>query len=166
MNKWDFNPLAYLYPQRCAECSDFCKDALCEKCLRRLKRLTTYTCKKCGKPLGNCVCKALSADFEQCVSAFCFEEPCVASLIYKLKSKGAKITSDFLGKSLCERIKEEYRDIEFDYVTYVPVTGRQRAKKGFDHAEIIAKVISKELAIDFIKSPIYKKNSRKQKYLD
>lgn len=166
MNKSDFKPLMYVYPQRCAECSDICRDALCEKCAKKLKRLTSYTCKKCGKPLGNCVCKALSADFERNVSAFGFEDPCLSSLIYKLKSDGTKITSDFLGKSLCERIKEEYKELHLDFVTYVPTTSRQLAKKGFDHAELIARVISKELSIDFLKSPLFKKNRMKQKYLD
>lgn len=166
MNKLDFNPLAFVYPQRCAECADFTDGALCEECLKKLRKLTSYTCKKCGKPLGNCVCKVLSADFERNVSAFGFEEPCVASLIYKLKSGGAKITSDFLGMSLSERIKEEYADVKFDYVTYVPVTSRQLAKNGFDHAEIIAKTVAREFSVNFIKSPLYKKNRIKQKYLN
>lgn len=166
MNKWDFNPLTFVYPQRCAECSDFCKNALCEKCLRKLRGLTSYTCIKCGKPLGRCVCKQINPEFERCVSAFAFEEPCVASLIYKLKSSGAKITSDFLGKALAQRIQKEYADIKFDFVTYVPVTRLQYNKNGFDHAEIIARIISKQLSIAFLKSPIYKMNGIKQKYLN
>lgn len=166
MNKWDFSPLAFVYPQRCAECSDFCTDALCKKCFKKLRRLTSYTCIKCGKPLGKCVCRQIPSEFERCVSAFGFEEACVASLIYKLKSEGAKITSDFLAKNLCWRLKKEYGDVNFDCVTYVPVTRRQYNKKGFDHAQIIAKFISKELKIPFLKSPIYKRNGIKQKYLD
>ena len=166
MNKWDFNPLAFVYPQRCAECSDFTDGALCDKCLKKLKKLTSYTCIKCGKPLGRCVCKQINAEFERCISAFCFEEPCVASLIYKLKSKGAKINSDFLGKALLERIQKEYGELEFDYITYVPVTRRQYNKNGFDHAEIIARYLSNELGVPLLKSPIYKRSSIKQKYLN
>lgn len=166
MNKLDFNPLSLIYPQRCAECSDFTSGALCDKCLRKLKKLTSYTCERCGKPLGKCVCKTFGAELEKCVSAFGFEDPCVASLIYKLKAKGPKITSDFLCRFLVERIRKEYRDIEFDFVTYVPVTRHQLAQKGFDHAQIIAKVISNELAVCCVKSPINKRNRIKQKYLN
>ena len=166
MSKSVFNPLKLIYPQRCAECSDFCSDALCEKCLKRLRKLTSYTCAKCGKPLGKCVCKEINVEFERCVSAFGFEDPCVSSLIYKLKSNGEKITADFLIKSLSERIQKEYADISFDFVTYVPVTRRQYNKKGFDHAEIIASALSNELLIEFLESPIYKRNSIKQKYLN
>ena len=166
MNKLAFKPLALIYPQRCAECSDFTENALCDKCFRKLKYLTSYTCVKCGKPLGNCICKGLSSSVERCISVFGFEDPCVSSLIYKLKSKGTKINSDFLSKSLAEKVQKEYGDIKFDYVTYVPVTRRQHSKNGFDHAEILAKTISKELSVPFLKSPILKKNRVKQKYLD
>lgn len=166
MNNLDFNPLKYVYPQRCAQCSDFCDDALCEKCLKKLKRLTSYTCVKCGKPLGRCVCKDINAEFERCISAFGFEDPCVASLIYKLKSEGTKINADFLGNAISERIQNDYSEIAFDHVTYVPVTRRQYNKNGFDHAEIIAKFISKQLQIPLLKSPIYKRGGIKQKYLN
>lgn len=166
MNKWDFNPLAFVYPQRCAECSDFTHGALCDKCLKKLIRLTSYTCIKCGKPLGKCICKAIDAEYVRCVSLFGYEEPCVASLVYKLKSTGSKVTSEFLGKELSERLRKEYGDVKFDFVTYVPVTRRQFSKNGFDHAEIIAKAVSKELCLNFKKSPLYKRNRIKQKYLD
>ena len=166
MSKWASDPIAILYPQRCAECGSFCKNALCEKCLSKLRRLTTYTCEKCGKPLGRCVCKDINAEFERCVSAFAFEEPCVASLIYKLKSRGDKITAEFLGERLFERIQKEYSDLTFDFVTYVPTTRRQYKKKGFDHAEIIAREISRRLSAELLKSPIYKRGGIKQKYLN
>ena len=166
MSKWDFNLFNFVFVQRCAECSDFCKNALCEKCLKKLKKLTSYTCIKCGKPLGKCICKNINAEFERCVSAFGFEESCVASLIYKLKSKGDKITADFLCDAIVERIQNEYNDIDFDFVTYVPVTRRQYNKNGFDHAKILASAVGERLSVKFLTSPIHKRSGIKQKYLD
>ena len=166
MSKWDFNLVNLVYPQKCAECSDFCSDALCEKCLKKLKKLTSYTCEKCSKPLGRCVCKDIDAEFERCISSFAFEEPCVASLIYKLKSKGDKITADFLSDAIVQRIQNEYTDVDFDFVTYVPVTRRQYNKNGFDHAKILAITVAERLSVKFLTSPIYKRGGIKQKYLN
>ena len=166
MSRSDFNLLSLIFPQSCAECDNFSSSALCDKCLKKLKRITSYTCERCGKPLGSCVCKGLSPKVERNVSAFNFEDPCIAALVYKLKSRGTKITADFLGKKLAQRIKEEYKDVNFDLITHVPVTRRQIAKSGYDHAGLIAKAVAVELGIPFVRSPILKRQKMKQKYLD
>ena len=165
MKKLDFNKILDLvYVDKCALCRKPCSDILCPDCLKNLKVLSSFCCPKCGKPLGSCICSDISPKFERCISAFCFENTAVSALIYKFKYSGNKKIGNMFANKLADRVFTEFSSVKFDYVTYVPASALDVARKGFDHARLIAKNISGLINVPFVNPPIKKKGFIKQKH--
>ena len=158
--------LSLVFVEKCAMCRKPCDGALCEECEKKLKPLTSFCCERCGKPLGSCVCKKLNKNFQRCVSAFGFEDKVVTALIYKLKNRGSERAARLLSLYLARKVKKEYGDIDFRYVTYVPQARRNTKRKGFDHAHLLAKEVSEELSIDIMCPPIKRKRGGTQRLQD
>ncbi len=158
--------LSLVFVHRCALCRKVCEGALCEECFKNLKTLTSFCCERCGKPLGSCVCKKRDKNFQRCVSAFGLEDRAVTALIYRLKHRGSDSIARLLCFYLTEKVKKEYGDIDFRYVTYVPQARRDTKRKGFDHAHLIARELSKQIGVDIISPPIKRKRGGRQKLQD
>ncbi len=90
----------------------------------------------------------------------------VSALIYKLKHRGNENIAELLSLHIAEKIRKEYIDIKFDYVTYVPQSAKDSRRKGFDHACLIAKRLSDKLSVSITQPPIKRKGGKKQKYQD
>lgn len=100
------------------------------------------------------------------MSAFRFEDAVVSALVYKLKHHGNENVAELLSLHLVEKIRKEYSDIKFDFVTYVPESSKDSRKKGYDHAHLIAKRLSDELSVSLVRPPIKRRGGKKQKYQD
>lgn len=165
MRKKRFNPINLFFINKCALCRKPSEDALCPSCIKSVVPLGFGCCEKCGKPFKNCVCKNIKANFKSCISAFRYEQPAVSALIYKLKSKGNRKVAQFLSDAMIKRIDEEYRNINFDFITFVPTSKSKLKRKGFDHAELLAAKLSGHLNTPCIPPPFKRAASRAQKYL-
>ena len=150
---------------KCALCGRESDGVLCKDCLRPLKILNFGLCQRCGKPIKSCVCKNLDKAVVRCVSAYRFEEPAASSLIYKLKSKGNRKVVNFFSEAMAEKFKTEYSAIEFDSITYVPVSMAKLKQKGFDHARLLAEKLSEILDIPLLEPPIKRRPKPSQKLL-
>lgn len=157
--------ISLLFPQHCALCRKPSKSALCPECEKHLVMLNYGCCERCGKPFRDCICKKKKPKFKRCISAFNYDDAPVKALIYKLKEKGTRCVVSLLSDAIAKRMSDEYKDLTFDYITYAPSSFLKRSKKGFDHAQLIAKEVSKALDIPFTKPPIKRHSLFSQKYL-
>lgn len=155
-----------VFLEKCALCKKPTGAALCDNCLEKLKPLSSFCCEVCGKPIGSCVCKKIDSCFKRCVSAFRFEDEAVSALVYKLKKNGSREVACLLADALAARVRSELGLIKFDYVTFVPMRKAVRRRKGFDHAQLLAKELALKLDIVFTAPPLERKKSSKQKYLE
>ncbi len=153
-----------VFVNKCAVCKSPSNGILCDKCKKKLTALSGFCCSRCGKPPSSCVCKKLGTDIERSIACFKFENSAVSALVYKLKRRGTKSVVEFLAQSMFEKFNNEYSCIDFDYITYVPMSFRDKSRKGFDHAQILAKSLSLKLNIRLVRPPIKKRLSGKQKY--
>ncbi len=154
-----------LFVNKCAHCGAHTQDALCKNCKTPIRLLNFGLCQRCGKPIENCICKALGKAPIRIASAYKLEEPAVSSLIYKLKSKGNKRVVRFLSGAMAEKFEREFAGIAFDFVTFVPTTPKKLRQKGFDHARLLAEKIANELKLPLISPPIKRRQKPAQKFL-
>lgn len=69
----------------------------------------------------------------------------VKSSIHRYKFRNARSYAEAYGRFLALRIQQ--MPVEFDYITWVPVSFRRRFQRGYDQVELLAKAVSKELGL-------------------
>lgn len=157
--------LNLFFTNKCALCGKETDGALCKNCGMPLRLLNFGLCQRCGKPIGSCICKALGRSTSRIASAYKFEETAVSSLIYKLKSKGSRQVTAFLADAMLKKFENEYSNIAFDFVTFVPISKAKLNQKGFDHAKLLAEKVSAKLNLPLVSPPFKRQVGTAQKYL-
>ena len=157
--------LNLFFTNKCALCGKQTSGALCKDCQTPLRLLNFGLCQRCGKPVKSCICKDIGRAAIRIASAYKFEEPAVTSLVYKLKSKGNKQVVEFLSNAMLEKFELEYRDVSFDFVTFVPTSALKLRQKGFDHAMLLAEKVAGRLGLPLALPPLKRRFGAAQKYL-
>ena len=121
-----------LFPPKCVVCNELNKRYLCNRCQKYLndsfKPKTIYTTKNLT-----------------CISCFSYEEK-VRDIIHKFKFKSQKNASIILSKFLTIAIKNIYKNVRFDAISYVPIYKKPQDKL-YNQSEILANNLSKNLKI-------------------
>lgn len=140
--------LSYIFPNKCASCGAIISEGLrvCDECSKGLCRINSVVCKYCGRDILHCTCCRRKNSFSRNVSVFRYDES--ASNIVK-RFKMGKITqlSVYISEEMSMLIDKEYRDIDFDCMTFVPSTRISVIRRGFDHTRMLADEISKRVGI-------------------
>lgn len=157
--------LNLFFENKCALCKKPTDGALCTLCKTPLRLLNFGLCQRCGKPVKSCICKSLDKAAVRVVSAYKYEEPAANALIHKLKSKGNRQVVEFLADAMAKKFKDEYLNISFDFVTFVPTSRAKLAQKGFDHAKLLAEKLSEKLDLPLSLPPLKRRPGAAQKYL-
>ena len=123
-----------LFPDKCVFCARIYKGGgVCDACARELP----YT----G---GRCAVKVR------------FTERCVAPLYYTGKAREAMLRFKFSGKGgyaptfaffMADCIKREL-DGKYDVITWIPISGRRRRKRGYVQTELLAAALADELGVE------------------
>ena len=151
--------LGLLYPPECALCErplDFDEDDplqgpprfLCERCWEELRRerIELPYCARCGEPLpGPAVdlcggCAHTTAPFEKARS-YGLYEGCLARLVKLLKYHREPALAGELASLLAEVVAQER--MEFEAITFVPLSRRRLRERGFNQAERLARALGK-----------------------
>lgn len=132
-----------LYPRACAGCRDgpwpFCPD-----CASALVVITPPSCERCGRPLARTAasCPDCPPNLHRARAAFVYEGP-VRSAIHRLKFGGDRSVARALGIAMAEAAPS----VGADLVTWVPLSPKRRAKRGYDQARALAVAVSRELGL-------------------
>jgi len=127
--------LDLLYPPKCVFCRKLLNDkyqVICQKCKKELP----YT-KNGGIQKGNF--------FTACVSPLYYEEK-VRDALLRYKFHHLTGYADCFGIMIAE-CAEEYIDSSVDIISWVPLSKQRLRKRGYDQAELLAKVVSEHLGI-------------------
>jgi competence protein ComFC len=57
-----------------------------------------------------------------------------------------------MAREMTNKINESFCDIDFDFVTFVPLSKRRYRKRGYNQAELLAQKIADRLGIPCLKS--------------
>lgn len=139
-----------IFPRRCAFCSKIVENGqpVCDECLDKLDFVEGEICKVCGREKKKCQCNGKKFEFERCVSPFYYKNQVRKGIIYfkfRAVETSAKTFADYCVKT----VKNEYDINVINYVTCVPLTLKEKSKRGYNQAELIARNIADGLNIKY-----------------
>lgn len=131
-----------LFPNRCPVCGEvIALDAqLCDSC-KTLPIIKPPLCEYCGASKADCACKKHKNEFKQIVSPYYYTDSLVIA-IHRFKNSDMPFLAKRLGKDMAKCISENYADIPFDMITYVPLRSFHERKRGYNQSAILADVVS------------------------
>ena len=139
-----------IYPPRCICCYKVIENdrLTCDECEKKLKDSINYIYYR-------------TPDFE-CTSLYKYNE-CTKGVVGNIKRR----RSTTICKKVANLLADEAQKLPpVDIVAYVPMTRQDKAERGFNQCEIMAKVISKRLTLKFQKNVLKKiRQTRPQKEL-
>ena len=153
------------FPKRCEICgSVICLDEVrCEAC-ESLKYIDDPVCLKCGCSKENCVCKKQNRETEyKAVIAPFYYGGSVANGILNLKMNEMPKLAQAHGREIAGAVKKHYGDLDFDFVTFVPMYKNDEAARGFNQARLLAEIVSEECGIPLRDVLIKKRKTKMQK---
>jgi competence protein ComFC len=130
--------LDLLFPPTCPACRSW-GWPLCGRCTERVGVITPPWCQRCGRPweeaLRSCAdCPPRGIDLAR--APFLYDGP-IAAAIRGMKFSGWHA----LGEPFAAAMAEAW-DGRADVVTWVPLSRRRRARRGFDQAELLARAVA------------------------
>lgn len=169
MIKNAINTLSYaVYPKRCKICGEVIRveNELCDEC-ENAKRISGEICLKCGREKDGCICK--NEKFSPKYKAFSapyYYEGSIERAVNRFKSNGFTELAEGMSEAVFDTVNERFKDIEFDFVTSVPMRKGKERRRGYNQSELLAKALSERLNTEY--KPMLKKirKSPAQRYSD
>ncbi len=159
MMKEMFDKIVYaFFPRRCEFCGDVVPltQKRCDSC-QNLSRIASASCRDCGKALDDCTCKNGKhdkPDYDCIIAPFVYKDH-VAAAIHKFKFGGYSELAKAFSEEMIAVIKNKYPDINFDAVTYVPISEKREKKRGYNQSRLLAQNIADELNLP-LENVLYK----------
>lgn len=128
--------IVYTYEYKCELCKEYLEEGdICEECRSKIK-----------------LCKFPIVLNKNNYSVRCYSTSYysgdIAKLILNFKYKSNFRCGDILAKFMIELIERE--KIEFDAITFVPMTKSALSKRGYNQSKILAKIIAKRFRIPVV----------------
>ena len=148
------NQLLYaVFPRRCKLCGEVVEinESLCRQCNLNIE-ITGERCLKCGLAKDDCCCaiNRKKPSYNGIVAPFYYSEGIIRA-IHRLKFYGYKELALEMAKYMADTVKTEYKDIDFDYVTFVPMTKKHLRKREYNQAQLLSSCVAKQIDTPCIK---------------
>lgn len=115
--------------------------------------LLATRCPGCGNegpaPCGACVATMAPSvavpvppSFDRCRALLSYDGA-AREVVAQLKYRNARAPADWLGRGLAGLLAAD----EVDVITWAPTTDLRRRRRGFDHAELLARRVARELRL-------------------
>ena len=139
----------------CGERLEITEKALCKKCKAEYSDQKERSCSLCGKPLYFCDCPSEYLDshfIHRHIKVFRYkpsEKSPANELIFKLKRENRRDVIEFISDELANSISQSLKIDENTIFTSVPRRRQAKALYGIDHAEKLAKSVSKKFNSEY-----------------
>lgn len=139
--------LRWFFPKKCSVCGKiipvnkdycFCSDSDSIK-------ISESFCRHCGNEIKRCTCRLKNTVRLPDVAAVYYYGGRIRSDILDLKFKNEKHLAVRLGEYMAERCANVYYDIDFDVVTFVPMTESSLDRRMYNQSELLAKQVGRML---------------------
>lgn len=142
-----------LFPRRCAGCGSGTWP-FCSGCRRAIVVLTPPWCARCGapsrRPADGCRhCPPVPVSGAK--APFLFDGP-IRRAVHRLKFAGWRPVSEALGLAMADVL-----EAGADAVTWVPLSERRRANRGYDQALALARVVARRHRLPLV--PLLRRTS-------
>ncbi len=149
MNLFEALLYSVFFPKTCAVCGKIIdeNEALCDNCYELIERCDPIErCLACGVKKSECQCKYRIYHFDACIAPF-INIGVARRALYAFKFHRKLTFSEYLYKYMSLCVKNEYRDISFDGICFVPMSAKKKAKRGYNQSEILAEGMAKILGL-------------------
>ncbi len=119
---------------------------LCDDCKENLPRISGEKCKFCGAGKHRCSCKKHHMNFDGITSPFYYEKG-VKQGLQLLKFNNKSHLANIFAEDMAKCVKEDFSDINFDFICYVPFSPLQITERNYNQSELLAEELSKRLEI-------------------
>jgi len=158
----------YIFPINCLGCGQE-GEWLCTNCFKTINLSGVFACPVCHKEnkTGFCceTCKTKSVLTKHIAMTKYIETLLIGKVIQSLKysyTEDIQVTIDKLIKSFLFNNKLD----KFDYIVSIPLHKKRFVERGFNQAEIIAKLLAEQLKVPLIDALTRKKYTFQQAKLD
>lgn len=143
------------YPRRCPVCGEIVKQrgrSICKDCALKLNPIKGARCFRCSRPLLDekqefCYdCSRKRHVYNQGISVFRYQSP-VAESLYQLKYHARKEYGVFYGNYAAVYAKNQIETWKIEAVIPIPLHPSRLCKRGYNQAEVIAKVLGEKLGV-------------------
>lgn len=144
-----------LYPRNCVRCGVGSPEPLhhlCWDCLTDTPKVEPPFCVCCGDPVAGEIqhdytcfaCSRETPQFDFARSAARYEGA-VGEALRSLKYESALWLADDLSELLLACVRAEYSDVEFDFVTPVPLYPPRRRARGFNQSALLGAALARRM---------------------
>lgn len=136
------------FPKRCKYCGRVIvpKDDLCEDCKTALPIINEPVCRYCGCSKEDCSCNKKKNYYSEIVAPF-YYEGAIKSAVNRMKFKSNALICKTMADDMYKVFLREYKDIDFDFICFVPFSPSNIKSKEFNQSEVIAKLLSEKTGI-------------------
>ena len=139
------NILDLIYPRKCIFCNNILSinnknKYVCETCAKMLAFVEDDFVFVNNKNLDN----NIKFYFKDCISVFYYESN-ISKAICDFKFRNKDLYFRPLASYMLENIKKYYNNINFDFITYIPMFGSREKERGYNQAALLAKYLSKKI---------------------
>jgi ComF family protein len=147
--------LDIVYPARCPVCGEIVipkGEKACMQCRKKLTYITEPRCKKCSKPIEQeekeyCSdCEQMNFHFVKGYAVWLYDSVMKRS-IADFKYHGRKEYAKFYVQEMVQIYGETLKRLRLDAIVPVPVHASKYLERGYNQADILARMLGKELAI-------------------
>lgn len=139
-----------VYPKFCPVCNeiipinqDYCKCSRSDS-----KKVSDSYCRHCGKNEAECVCQHENCVYLPDIAAVYVYAGKVRADILGLKFDNQKHIARKLGAAMAERCARVYSDVDFDIVSFVPMSKSSLRKRSYNQSQLLAKIVAEKLFVD------------------
>lgn len=139
-----------IYPRRCAYCGKVIEYSrmMCKKCESELPRINGVICPKCAREKDKCNCKGAENYFHSIAAPFYFEG-CVRHGVHVFKFRNGFRNYEAYSLEMADTVRKRFSDVDFDFITEIPMTRKSIKKRGYNQSSYLAKGISENLGIEY-----------------
>lgn len=136
------------FTNKCKYCNRLIKfgEELCDDCRDNLPVIKGEKCKYCGAEKKRCNCKKHKREYDGITAPFYYEDS-IALSVRRLKFNGKDFLANSLAEEMAECVKEDFGEIKFDFICFVPFTLSQKFHRNYNQSELLAERLSKKLNI-------------------
>lgn len=169
MNTFD-KLLNLIFPPKCVVCGellDYDREIpLCEACYGKWQEAKAEKCEICGKEQTKCECDIRHGITGAiCRLALYSNGEVSGSILFALKKSNYTALFKYIAQEMAKNIKS-HMDTRETLVVNVPRNPRNTRKYGYDHAEKLAKLIARELELDYCGILRQRMSGKEQKLLN
>ncbi len=134
------------FTDKCTYCGKLlsCGETLCENCKDNLPRIVGERCKFCGVAKERCKCNKHRMRYDGVTAPFYYEGS-VADGIARLKFGGKDYMAYYFAKDMAQSVKDNFSNVNFDCITFVPVAGLQKRHRDYNQSELLSAELGKVL---------------------